>query len=76
MNKIMARQYHRAKEEGRLCSNCQWMISIENWNKGYRLCPGCYDAMKGVKTMPRWGTYLDELPELTGENYEPLFDKG
>jgi len=67
MNKLLQKQYHRAKEEGRLCSRCGWMISIVNWKKGYRLCPSCYDALKGVNVSCRWGKYFDEPPDLTGE---------
>ena len=46
MNKILARQLHRAREEGRLCSQCGWIITIINWRKGYRLCGACFDANK------------------------------
>lgn len=36
--------YERAKTEGRLCSNCQWVITIARWKKGHRLCYNCEDA--------------------------------
>jgi len=44
----MAKLYERAKAEGRLCSHCQWMITIARWKKGHRLCYDCEDALKGV----------------------------
>jgi hypothetical protein len=63
----LTRQFSRAKAEGRTCSRCGWMISLKNWAKGYRLCPGCHDALKGVNTPPRYGKYRDEPVDMTGE---------
>lgn len=64
---IIARQYKRAKSEGRVCSRCGWLITVKNWTKGYRLCAGCYDALKGVNISCKWGAYRDESIEKTGE---------
>lgn len=70
MSKILTRQYARAKKEGRLCSQCQWMIKIKNWKKGYRLCPNCYITNKGVSCHNLgYGPYRDEPREITGEVY-------
>ena len=63
----LRRTFHRAKEDGRLCTQCGWMISKKNWKKGYRLCPGCWDAGKGVNVPARWGKWRDEPTEKTGE---------
>lgn len=67
MTNLITRRFCRAKAEGRLCSRCGWMISIKNWKKGYRLCPGCHDAMKGVNVDCKYGKYLDEPVDMTGE---------
>lgn len=67
MNKILSRQYHRAKEEGRLCGRCGWMITVKNWKKGFRLCPGCYDGLKGVNVSTGHRMAADEAREKTGE---------
>jgi predicted RNA-binding Zn-ribbon protein involved in translation (DUF1610 family) len=65
---MLARQLHRALAEGRVCSNCGWMISIKNWAKGFRLCPGCADALKGVNVDRGSGRYRDEPVDMTGEH--------
>lgn len=57
-----------AKTEGRICHKCGWMITKKNWNKGYRLCAGCFSASKGVSTNRGAPPYRDEAPELTGNN--------
>jgi hypothetical protein len=67
MSKTMERQLHRALAEGRVCSNCGWMINLKNWAKGYRLCAGCWDALKGVNVDRGHGQYRDEPVEMTGE---------
>jgi hypothetical protein len=64
---LITKIYRKAKEEGRLCSQCCWMISKENWKKGYRLCGSCWDANKGVNTPPKYRAYLDEPIDMTGE---------
>lgn len=56
-----------AKTEGRLCVQCGWIITKKNWKKGYRLCPSCFDANKGVNVKYGFGNYLDEPREKTGE---------
>lgn len=66
MNKILARQFARAKAEGRLCSRCGWMIPIKNWKKGYRLCAGCYDGLKGVNVSKGHYKASDEPADRTG----------
>lgn len=63
------RQFNRAKAEGRVCSRCGWMVSIKNWMKGYRLCPGCWDASRGMAPIGQSGKYQDrdEPVDRTGE---------
>jgi len=43
------------------------MITVKNWKKGYRLCAGCWDGMKGVNVSGGHGKYRDEPREMTGE---------
>ena len=64
---ILARQFTRAKGEGRTCSRCGWIITVKNWKKGYRLCPGCFDALKGVNVSTGHWPKRDEPGEKTGE---------
>lgn len=66
-NIVTKKQYYKAKIEGRLCSNCRWMITKKNWKAGFRLCAGCYSAMQGVNV--KHGAYpdYDEPREKTGE---------
>ena len=64
---IMSRVYSQAKKDGRICSRCGWIITKKNWAKGDRLCYNCEDALKGVNTPPRWGQWLDEPIDKTGE---------
>jgi len=66
MNDI-AKAFRKARLEGRLCSQCGWIISKINWKKGYRLCGSCWDANKGVRTPARWGKFRDEPVDMTGE---------
>jgi hypothetical protein len=63
----MSKLYAKARDEGRLCSSCGWIISTKNWKKGYRLCGSCWDANKGVRTPARWGKFRDEPLDMTGE---------
>jgi hypothetical protein len=56
-----------AREEGRVCSRCGWIITKKNWAKGYRLCAGCHDALKGVNVNGRYGKWFDEPQDRTGE---------
>jgi hypothetical protein len=67
MNKLLAATYEKAKAEGRLCTQCGWIITKANWKKGYRLCAGCGDANKGVRTRPVFGKWRDEPVDMTGE---------
>lgn len=62
-----AKALHKAREDGRVCSRCGWMITIKNWNKGYRLCAGCYDGLKGVNVSKGHYRYADEPRDMTGE---------
>ncbi len=66
MNKILTRQFHRAKAEGRVCERCGWMITVLAWAKGFRMCPGCYDALKGVNVDTGQLKYRDEPIDRTG----------
>jgi hypothetical protein len=67
MNKILARQFSRAKSEGRVCARCGWMISVKDWKKGNRTCPGCRDALRGVRVIGGHWAPRDEPSEKTGE---------
>lgn len=69
MDMIKARQVIRAKAEGRICSQCGWMITVKNWKKGYRLYAGCYSALKGVNVRGGYLPYRDEPTEKTGEGF-------
>lgn len=61
--------FFKAKKEGRLCRRCGWIINKSNWDKGFLLCAGCWDALKGVNVPPRWGKWRDEPVDRTGEYY-------
>jgi hypothetical protein len=63
----MSKLYAKARDEGRLCSSCGWIISTKNWKKGYRLCGSCWDANKGVNPKTGHGRYRDEPKDMTGE---------
>lgn len=56
----------QAKLEGRVCSRCGWIINKKNWLKGYRLCAGCWDGLKGVNVSHGHGAYADEPIDRTG----------
>jgi len=45
------------------------MISIKNWKKGYRLCPNCYSAMKGVNVST---AYLPPADDSEGRPQKPI----
>jgi|WetSurSiteA1Bulk_404760.scaffolds.fasta_scaffold363926_1 hypothetical protein len=67
-NSFMSIWYKKAKEEGRLCSRCGWIITVKNWKKGYHLCAGCYFGLKGVNVKHAGGRRLaDDPPDKTGE---------
>lgn len=63
----LSKAYIQAKKDGRICRRCGWMISKKNWAKGFLLCGGCWSALQGVNTPPRWGKWLDEPIDKTGE---------
>jgi hypothetical protein len=67
MNTLTKKQYYKAKIEGRVCSNCRWIITKKDWKAGLRMCAGCTDAMRGVDV--KYGAYpdCDEPKEKTGE---------
>jgi len=67
MNKLLTDVYHKAKESGRVCSRCGWIVTVVDYGKGHRLCAGCRDALRGVDCYPNWGAYLDEPIDMTGE---------
>ena len=60
--------FKKAKEEGRLCSNCGWIVSKERAKKGLKTCGNCGDALRGVKVKQGALPYKDEGRELTGES--------
>jgi hypothetical protein len=60
------RAFQKAKDEGRLCPQCEWIITKKDWEKGYRICRNCTDINKGVNTPPRFGPYRDEPVDRTG----------
>lgn len=64
---IKTRNYQRAKAEGRLCTRCHYMITVVRWKKGYRLCPDCEDALRGVDVNRGCWPGRDEPAEKTGE---------
>lgn len=64
MNKNHLKQ---ARKEGRICSRCGWLITKINWAKGYKLCAGCYDALKGVNVRGGALPCPDEPADRTGE---------
>ena len=66
-NKLLARVYEKAKEEGRICSRCGWIITKKNWKKGHKLCAGCLDANKGVNVNCGHYKPVEENIDMTGE---------
>ena len=64
---IISRQLKRAKTDGRVCSRCGWIITVKNWKKGFRLCAGCYDALKGVNVRGGHWAAADEARDRTGD---------
>ena len=67
MNKTLSNVYTKAKAEGRLCRRCGWVITKKNWQKGFLLCAGCWDAEKGVNVVRGCSKWLDEPIDKTGE---------
>ena len=57
MNKLMTKNFQKAKAEGRLCERCGWMITKRGWKLGHKICEGCADALKGVNVS--YGNYAD-----------------
>lgn len=56
-----------ARREGRICPQCQWIITKKEWKKGFRLCGRCIDINKGVNVNYGHGRYRDEPVDKTGE---------
>jgi len=67
MGNFMRGHFIRARQEGRLCERCGWMISKKRWEKGERMCGECQDALRGVNVNRGNSPYQDEPPDLTGE---------
>lgn len=67
MNELLYKNFEKAKQEGRLCRRCGWMITKINWKKGFLLCGGCWDALKGVDVKGGWKKPLEEFEDITGE---------
>jgi hypothetical protein len=64
---ILSKQFVQAKKEGRICRRCGWMITKINWKKGYLLCAGCWDALKGVSIDYGHWQPQQEVIDQTGE---------
>ena len=64
---ILVRQFRNAKNTGRICAHCGWMITIKDWKAGYKTCGNCRDALKGVNVKSGYYPYSDEPTEKTGE---------
>ena len=64
---VTSKMVKTAKQEGRVCEKCGWIISKKNWAKGYRQCPGCWSASKGVQVRTGAYPYRDEPKDMTGE---------
>jgi hypothetical protein len=60
--------FRKAREEGRICSNCGWIITKELAKKGSKLCGGCTSALKGVNVKQGALPYQDEPRDRTGES--------
>ena len=67
MNKLLTSVYKKAKDEGRTCQRCGWIVTKKDYAVGHLLCAGCRDALKGVNVPPRWGMWRDEPIDKTGE---------
>jgi hypothetical protein len=62
----MISAYSRAKIEGRICHQCQWIINKVDFQKGYRICRNCTDINKGVNVRGGHYPYQDEPRDKTG----------
>lgn len=67
MNKLLAEVYHKAKETGRLCTRCGWVVTVLAAEKGHKLCASCRDALRGVDCRGGHLPYADERVDRTGE---------
>ncbi len=56
----------KAREEGRICPQCQWVITKKDWLKGFRICRSCTDINRGVNVRSGFGPYKDESTDKTG----------
>ena len=59
--------FHKAKEEGRICTRCGWMITVKDWKKHFTECAACRYALKGVNIKYGHGKARDESVDMTGE---------
>jgi len=59
--------YQKAKEENRLCSNCHWIVTVQDHKKGHKTCDNCRDAAKGVNCKYGHWQNRDEPRDMTGE---------
>lgn len=66
-NKLLSKVYIQAKKDGRVCRRCGWIITKKNWAKGFLLCSGCWDAVKGVNVSSGWNKPQEEMVDMTGE---------
>jgi len=67
MNNLLAKLYHKAKQEGRLCMRCGWIVTVIDSAQGHKLCSNCRDALQGVKCKGGHLPYADERVDQTGE---------
>lgn len=63
-----AKNLKQAKEEGRICENCGWMVNKKRWANGKRTCASCEDALRGMGKLPGAFPPRDEQREMTGES--------
>ena len=66
-NKLLSRVYEKAKTEGRLCLRCGWIVTVKDQRKGFLLCAGCRDAIKGVNVNYGYSQPQQEYVDMTGE---------
>ena len=67
MNKLLSSVYHKAKVEGRTCLRCGWIVTKKDWAKGFLMCAGCRDALRGVNVYYGHSQAQQETADKTGE---------
>jgi hypothetical protein len=67
MDRLLTKLYHKAKQEGRLCTHCGWVVTVVDYDQGHRLCGNCRDALQGVRCKGGHLPYADERVDMTGE---------